>query len=421
MYKQSKDSRATLKRIGVIASAVVAVFIILFAIKVQSFYKTIYKTGTKNATPVPAEKKIFTFVLMGYGGGTHDGTYLTDSIMVLHLDTEKDKATLFSIPRDLWVKVPTKSGTNFHIKINALYQMNLFPQDFPDVDTTSAKDAKLIKNVIGEITGLPIDYYGTVDFAGFKEAIDTLGGIDVTVAKTFDDYSYPIDGKEKDLCGKDEQLHQIEPYLGGGLSAEQEEAKKKLFEEKPELNDLYNQINEESSEAFPCRYEHLHFEAGKVHMDGATALKYVRSRHALQDGGDFGRAARQQRFIEAVKNKIISLGFISKIFPLLDKVGAHISTDLDPATLQRFIGEGASLSSYRIANYVLSTDNVLENAHSADGQYILTSQDGEDNWTSVRTVVKNVIAGITPTPTPGPTKIPTLPSAKKLSPPSLEP
>lgn len=408
------DSNVLLKRLGIIGGLILVALIIIFAIKVQSFYKTIYKTGNKNTTPVPSTKKIFTFVLMGYGGGAHEGTYLTDSIMVLHLDTEKNKATLFSIPRDLWVKVPTKSGDAFHIKINALYQMNLFPKDFPDVDTGSATQATLIKKVIRDITGLPIDYYATVDFAGFKEAIDTLGGIDVKVTKTFDDYSYPIDGKEKDLCGKDDQLHQIEPYLGGGLTAEQEDAKKKLFEEKPELNDLYNQINEESSEAFPCRYEHLHFEAGTVHMNGETALKYVRSRHALQDGGDFGRAARQQQFIAAVKDKVISVGFISKIFPLLDKLKDHISTDLDPATLQRFIGEGTSLSTYKISNYVFSTDNVLQNSHSADGQYILTSLDGEGEWQSVHTVVKNVIAGITPTPTPGPTKIPTLVPAKKL-------
>src|SRR3989339_1574184 len=99
------------------------------------------------------EKTVFNFLLLGYGGGAHEGTYLTDTIMVLNIDTKVKKATIFSVPRDLWVGLPTKSGADFHTKINAVYQLELFPKDYPDLKKLSTKI------VISQITGLPIDGY----------------------------------------------------------------------------------------------------------------------------------------------------------------------------------------------------------------------------------------------------------------------
>ena len=278
-----------------VASISVAIFIIL-GYKAFIFYKRINtsKTVSSSSSIKKQEKKIYNILLLGYGGGSHDGTYLTDSMMVVHIDLSQKKIAMISIPRDIWVKLPTKSGADFHEKINAVYQMGLNPDNYPDVDVKGEGQpaaADLIKRVIGPVFGLPIDNYVSIDFDGFKRAVDILGGVDVSVLKTFDDYEYPVDGKEKDLCGKTEaDLPELE----------------KIASDSPSL-------------AFPCRYEHLHFDQGTTHMNGETALKYVRSRHSLQDGSDFGRAARQQRFLEAVKDKIISPGFITKIVPLMDE------------------------------------------------------------------------------------------------------
>ena len=63
----------------------------------------------------------------------------------------------------------------------------------------------LVKQAVQEVTGLQIDNYVAVSFDGFKKGVDLLGGMDVNVEKTFDDYEYPVDGKEKDLCGKEEK------------------------------------------------------------------------------------------------------------------------------------------------------------------------------------------------------------------------
>lgn len=379
--------------------------LIFLAIKINGFYRGIYTAnGGINQPTIPKEKTEFNILLLGYGGGQHEGTYLTDSMMILHLDLKKHKAAVISIPRDIWVKVPTESGDDFHIKINAIYQMGLYPNDFPDVAKKYRGDGKLIKYVMEQVTGLDMDNYMAVDFDGFKKAIDIIGGIDVNVAKTFDDYSYPIDGKENDLCGKEEQFKEVEKLLNGPtLTPDEQTEMDKKFAEKPELKEFFDNIVNDPAVAFPCRYEHLHFEAGKQHMNGETALKYVRSRHALQDGGDFGRASRQQKFLSAVKDKVISITFIPKIIPLLDEMKEHITTDIPVDQIKKFIGEAPNAGNYKITNFVLSNENFLKDGHSEGGQYILMPEEGIDEWDSVKTGIKNTIEGITPTPTPNST------------------
>ena len=247
---------------------------------------------------LPKEKTQYNILLLGYGGPGHDGPYLTDSMMVAHIDLKTNKTALLSLPRDLWIKLPTKSKADFHAKINSIYQLGLFPTEFPDVDTQKYPDTTLVKKAVSDITGLTIDNYVTIDFTGFTKGIDILGGVVVDVQKTFDDYEYPIDGKEKDLCGKDEDFAKIEKFLKPGFS---EDEKKDTLKDKPELEKFLKDITEDPKEAFPCRYEHLHFDKGKVFMNGETALKYVRSRHSAQDGNDFARGARQQQFVKSIK------------------------------------------------------------------------------------------------------------------------
>jgi LCP family protein required for cell wall assembly len=310
---------------------------------------------------------------MGYGGKGHEGSYLTDTMMILRVDMEKKSGLMLSIPRDLWVKVPTKTDEDFHSKINAVYQMGLFPNNFPNIPSKYQSNqgaGDLIKEVVGKITGFPIDYYVTVDFEGFRKAVDILGGIDVVVAKTFDDFEYPITGHEDDLCGKTEaDLPDLE----------------KIATDTPEI-------------AFPCRYEHLHFNAGNTHMDGETALKYVRSRHSAEDGGDFGRASRQQLFLDAVKNKVISIGFVPKIIPLLNELSDQIKTDVPLEVLNKFIGQASSSNSYKLSQLVLSDKIYIKQGYSENRQYILMPTEGIDQWKNIQLWIRNTIDGNTPTP-----------------------
>lgn len=284
-------------------------------------------------------------------------------------------------------------------------------KNFPAVDVKKTGTPELVKEAVKTITGLPIDNILTVDFTGFEKSVDALGGVDVQVQKTFDDYEYPIEGKDKELCGKEEDFKKIESFLKPGFN---EDDKKKLFAEKPELEIFFKNITEEPKDAFPCRYEHLHFDAGLVHMDGATALKYVRSRHSLQDGTDFGRAARQQQFVKAIKDKLLNVSIVAKIFPLMEEMKLHITTDVGTDAIKKFIAEVKDASNYRIINIHMSDSDYLRSSFSDYGGYILVPRTGEDNWKEVQTVIRNGILEIKPSPTPAPTAKVT-PSAKAIS------
>lgn len=398
-----------MKKVLIILGVFLVVFLAYFVKKGADFYKGIYKQKPGIAGILPAEKNQYNILLLGYGGPGHDGPYLTDSIMIAHIDTKANKIALISLPRDIFVKVPTKSGADFHMKVNAVYQTGLFPKDYPDVNTTKYPDVSLVKHVVQNVTGLPIDNYATIDFAGFEKAIDIMGGVDVKVLKTFDDYGYPIEGKEDDLCGRDADFAQIDKYMKPGFD---ENEKTQFFKDHPDLETFYNDIQADPPvKAFPCRYEHLHFDAGIVHMDGKTALKYVRSRHSIQDGTDFGRAARQQEFVRSVKEQVISLNMITKIGPLLDELKNHIKMDISVDEMKKFMAEAVDASKYRLINIRMSNEDYLKDSYDQNYGYILAPRAGIDNWTLVHNMIRNSIDEITPTPTPAPTAKVT-PSAK---------
>jgi anionic cell wall polymer biosynthesis LytR-Cps2A-Psr (LCP) family protein len=148
-------------------------------------------------------------------------------------------------------------------------------------------------------------------------------------------------------------------------------------------------------------------------MDGATALKYVRSRHSLQDGSDFGRAARQQQFVKAVKNKLISVGMVTKVFSLMSEIKKHVEMDISVDEMKKFMGEAPDAAKYRFISIHMSDQDYLRSSFSDYGGYILIPRAGEDNWKEIQTMVQNGILEIKPTPTPGPTSKVTPTAAKK--------
>ncbi len=117
-------------------------------------------------------------LLMGRAGEHYPGKNLTDTVMILSLETKAKKAALLSLPRDLLAPLP---GTMNSVKINTLYQYGLL----------SDEGAELIKKSVGIITGLPIHYFVTIDFDGFEKVIDTLGGIHIEVIRDIYDTRYP--------------------------------------------------------------------------------------------------------------------------------------------------------------------------------------------------------------------------------------
>jgi polyisoprenyl-teichoic acid--peptidoglycan teichoic acid transferase len=349
---------------------VIAVFIGLVAVAFFSyrsflFLKKIGVVVKEQVTKKP--KETYTAAILGYGGANHQGGYLTDTIIIASINYATKKALLISVPRDLWVKLPTKSKEPFFAKINTVYQLQLFPKTFPDVEVkryTQNDDNGLIKKTLSDITGLEIDSCAAIDFNAFVTLVDTLGGIDVEVKHSFEDHEYPIEGKQNDLCGKDEDS----------------------------LEELEKIATESMLLAFPCRFETISFEAGLNHMDGATALKFARSRHASTDGGDFARAMRQQLIIEAITDKLLSPLYFPKITTLMEKLETKIQTDASYQDLARILKAAPESSQYQLKKLVLSVDNFLTSSYSSDGQYILIPKKGIGKWQKIQEKIRQLTA-----------------------------
>lgn len=319
-----------------------------------------------STTPTPDPLAAYTIALLGHGSPGHQGGLLTDSIMLVHIAPRAERVTLLSVPRDIWVELPliqTAEGTETRgYKINASYAIGKDLRQYPDRPEQfggKAGGGMLASYALERVTGLPIKYFVAVNFDAFKQAIDQLGGIDVRVPRGFVDPYYPLAGKEANTCGfSEETIAALTATLSGELL----------------------------DQAFTCRFERLMFDAGKQTMDGETALKYVRSRHAPESGGDFNRALRQQSVVEALKDKIISLQFIPKIPQLLTTLSRNIETSIPPDQIHVWINSADTLQTYEISHIVLTSETVLTHGRSSDGQYILQPADpseGENPWLNV--------------------------------------
>lgn len=124
------------------------------------------------------------FLILGIGGGSHDGPDLTDTMIVTSLNPENGYVSMLSIPRDLYMK----DGSLYDSRVNEIYYKA--KKRFK----SQAKGVEYTKEKIEELTGIPIHYWVKVDFQGFKSLIDTLGGIDIYVTENLNDPFYPKDG-----------------------------------------------------------------------------------------------------------------------------------------------------------------------------------------------------------------------------------
>lgn len=108
-------------------------------------------------------------VLLGSDKRQDNGSWRTDTMIVVSVDTKDDFVRLLSIPRDLWVKIPAHG----YDRINTA--------DLWGEVAEEGGGSELVKQVIYESLGIPIHYYVRVDFAGFVKIIDTVGGLDIDV------------------------------------------------------------------------------------------------------------------------------------------------------------------------------------------------------------------------------------------------
>ena len=90
--------------------------------------------------------------------------------------------------------------------------------------------------------------------------------------------------------------------------------------------------------------------------------------------------------------KILSLGFVSKVIPLIDEFKKDVKTDIGLDVIQKFIGQVNVAKEYKITSFILTDQNVLKDAISDDKQYILVPDEGLDSWAEIQKVINDTIA-----------------------------
>ncbi len=333
----------SLKRRYVVGVTVCAILLLLLTVGIYSGLRFMRTTGitpgvmfslvADDGIALKSSNGRSNVLLMGSGGGNHEGPDLTDTMMVMSIDTKKKSVSLISIPRDTW-------SDTLKDKVNSAYHYG--------EEKKKGGGMILAKVVVEDIIGMPIHYGLLIDFSGFKKIIDLLGGVDVNVTRAFTDNDYPIAGKEHDTCPGDPTNR--------------------------------------------CVYETIHFDVGVQHMDGERALKYARSRHAEgAEGSDFARGRRQQDIVVALKDKLVhptrwfSSERVNELPHVLDE-----ATDTDMN-----MGELATVGKWFIKTKEasvkkISFDTLLEEPAPGlfGGRYVLVPI---DDWDHVHTYLKEQV------------------------------
>lgn len=268
------------------------------------------------------------FLILGIGGEGHDGPELTDTIIFASVRPSTEEVGMMSIPRDLSVPIDGYGWKKIN-HINAYGEQD-----------EAGSGPKLAAITTSEILDQEIHYWIKVDFQGFEDFIDAIGGLDIDVERSFTDTAYPIDD-------------------GNGTVIT------------------------------------LEFEEGLQHIDGETALRFVRSRHGNNnEGSDFARAARQQKVILAVKKKILSPTTLlnpAKITRMIDTLKNNIKTNISTWEMVRLANLGNIFDSDNISNVVLTTapGSPLYETYVNEAYVILPRN---NDWSAVQKLARNIFS-----------------------------
>lgn len=234
--------------------------------------KLAFSLLTADTSSLESHNNRTNLLILGASGSQSKTDDLTDTMIFVSIDRASADVVMLSIPRDIWLD-------SLQAKINTAYHYG--------EKRKKGGGFVLAKDAAYEVFNQPIHYGILIDFEGFVKIIDLLGGLDIKVDRSFDDYKYPIAGKENDDCNGDSE--------------------------------------------YKCRYEHLHFDTGWQQMNGQLALKFVRSRNAEgEEGTDFARSQRQRKVILALKDKIFSAKVLlnpKKVIELKKTFGNHLIYD----------------------------------------------------------------------------------------------
>lgn len=295
-------------------------------------------TAAFNSTPLKGESTGRVNILLAGDSADqvgHGGADLTDSILLLSIDTKTHTAFLLSIPRDLWVDIP---GYGWQ-KINAAN--NNLGTNFPGYPQNGMGQ---LEHVITTDLGIPIDYYGLMDYSAFSDAVDAVGGVTINI-------------------------------------------------QSPDPRGLYDPNTD------------IKLPNGPVALNGQQALNLARARgdgygsYGFPDS-DFDRTEHQRQLFVAVAEKAKSLGVLTnpvKISDLINTLGNNFQTDLTLQNVLRLIQITKGISPSTVKSYAYCatltancTNPVLTTYNASGGVTALIPTAGIGNYGQLQQYYKQL-------------------------------
>lgn len=250
-------------------------------------------------------------LLIGSDKRPKDNYSNTDTLIVASIDPQTRQVAMFSLPRDTvdvpLPAIPARSvfGTSYRGKINSLYQQaKARPDLFPGGGYAT------LKRTLGELYQIRIHYFVEVNFQGFRQVIDALGGVTINVQMPVVDDYYP---------GPDGALR-------------------------------------------------VYIPTGVRHMTGAEALIYARSRHG---SNDFDRAARQQRVITSVRAQADFATILARLPDLVESTRKTVKTDIPIDRLPQLLELASRIDIANVRSYVFTPPYYQTERLESERGYIL--------------------------------------------------
>jgi LCP family protein required for cell wall assembly len=271
-------------------------------------------SAAPTAIPTPVEaldrqgNDLMNIVLLGNDNEiTGESVARTDTIMILSINRTANSVSLLSLPRDLYVFVPSWTMQ----RINVAY---------PYGESVGWTDGGfgLLRQTLFYNLGINVHYYAMVDLTGFKALVDAVGGVQLTVDCAIEDL----------------------PLIGAELPA------------------AAVRVNEEGYRVLPV---------GSYQMTGAEALWYARSRH---NSSDFDRGRRQQQVVRAVWRAARDGGLLTNLPALWTEGSPYVETNLTFEDILGLLPLAAGLDPSRIETFTLVRTYHTQPWQTPDGDYV---------------------------------------------------
>ena len=265
----------------------------------------------------------------------------TDAMILVTVDPMAKTAGMLSIPRDLWVSIPSY-GEN---RINQAYRLGQL-EGYP-----GGGPALVVETVQANL-GVPVHFYALVDFESFKQIVDTLHGIEICAPETIDAASYY--GYVPQAIYEDSNYSYVPPAVDMTVTSSKAD---------PQLSHETSQSDQEEG------YKFLYIEAGLHTLDGETALRYARSRASIT--ADFARVQRQQTVLLAIRDKALQVGAIPRIPELWQAMGHLVETNLQLAEVLQLAQLAYEIPVTSIQAAAISHDQTINYKTNSGAQVLL--------------------------------------------------